>query len=51
MAYIVSEIAFAVSLVTTNAIAESMYTVCDEKGDHILLFDAIVDHRKNQKMQ
>ena len=32
---------------TANAIAESMYAMCDENGDHILLFDAIVDHRKN----
>ena len=31
----------------TNTIAESMYAMCDENGDHILLFDAIVDHRKN----
>ena len=26
-----------------------MYTMCDENGDHILLFDAIVDHKKNNK--
>ena len=32
---------------TENAIAESMYAMCDENGDHILLFDAIVDHRNN----
>ena len=24
-----------------------MYATCDENGDHILLFDAIVDHIKN----
>ena len=36
-----------VTKLTANAIAESMYAMCDEKGDHILLFDAIVDHRKN----
>ena len=30
-------------------IAESMYVMCDENGDHILLFDAIVDHKKNNK--
>ena len=34
---------------TANAIAESMYAMCDENGDHILLFDAIVDHKKNDK--
>ena len=32
---------------TANSIAESMYAMCDENGDHILLFDAIVYHRKN----
>ena len=30
-----------VTKLTANAIAESMYAMCDEKGDHILLFDAI----------
>ena len=34
---------------TANAIAESMYAMCDKNGDHILLFDAIVDHKKNDK--
>ena len=37
-----------VTKLTKNAIAESMYAMCDENGDHILLFDAIVDHRKNE---
>ena len=32
---------------TANAIAESMYAMCDENGDHILLFDAIVYQKKN----
>ena len=36
-----------VTELTANAIAESMYAMCDANGDHILLFDAIVDHRKN----
>ena len=36
-----------VTELTANEIAESMYAMCDENGDHILLFDAIVDHRKN----
>ena len=36
-----------VTELTANTIAESMYAMCDENGDHILLFDAIVDHRKN----
>ena len=26
-----------------------MYAMCDENGNHILLFDAIVDHKKNDK--
>ena len=38
-----------VTELTANAIAESMYAMCDENGDHILLFDAIVDHKKNDK--
>ena len=33
---------------TANAIAESMYAMCDGNGDHILLFDATVDHKKNE---
>ena len=36
-----------VTELTANAIAESMYAMCNEKSDHILLFDAIVDHIKN----
>ena len=36
-----------VTKLTANAIAESMYAMCDENGDHILLFDAIVEHKKN----
>ena len=38
-----------VTELTANVIAESMYAMCDENGDHILLFDAIVDHKKNNK--
>ena len=38
-----------VTKLTANAIAESMYAMCDKNGDHILLFDAIVDHKKNGK--
>ena len=36
-----------VTKLTANAIAESMYTMCDENGDHILLFYETVDHKKN----
>ena len=36
-----------VTELTANAIAESMYAMCDENGDHTLLFEALVDHRKN----
>ena len=38
-----------VNKLTANAIAESMYAMCDKNGDHILLFDAIVDDKKNNK--
>ena len=38
-----------VTELTANAIAESIYAMCDENGDHILLFDAIVYHKKNGK--
>ena len=38
-----------VAELTANAIAELMYAMCDKNGDHILLFDAIVDHKKNDK--
>ena len=36
-----------VTELTVNAIPGSMYAMCNENGDHILLFDAIVDHKKN----
>ena len=38
-----------VTKLTANVIAESMYAMCDKNGDHILLFDTIVDHKKNDK--
>ena len=38
-----------VTKLTANAIAESMYAMCNKNGDHILLFDAIFDHKKNEK--
>ena len=38
-----------VTELTANATAESMYAMCDKNGDHFLLFDAIVDHKKNNK--
>ena len=38
-----------VTELTKNTIAELMYAMCDENGDHILLFDVIVDHKKNDK--
>ena len=36
-----------VSELTANMIAESIYAMYDENGDHILLFDSIIDHRKH----
>ena len=38
-----------VTKMTANLIAESMYAMCDENGNNILLFDAIVDHKKSDK--
>ena len=35
-----------VTELAANAISKLMYAMCDENGDHILLFEAIVDHRK-----
>ena len=34
------------SAVTANVIAESMYDMCDEDGNRVLLFDAMVAHRR-----
>ena len=36
-----------VTELTANAISESMYAMCDENSDHILLFYALVHHNKN----
>ena len=36
-----------VTKLTVNAIVELMYAMCDANCDHILLFDEILDHRKN----
>ena len=36
-----------VTELTANVIAESMYAMCDENGESVLLFDSIVDHRKD----
>ena len=36
-----------VTELTANVIAQSMYEMCDENGDHVLLLDAICDHQKN----
>ena len=38
-----------VTELNANAIAKLMYAMCDKNGDHILLFDAIVDHKKDDK--
>ena len=34
---------------TANAIAQAMYAQCDDDGNEYLLFDCIVDHKKNDK--
>ena len=36
-----------VSELTANVIAQSMYEMCDENGDHVLILDTMIDHRKN----
>jgi hypothetical protein len=38
-----------VAELTANAIAEAMYTLCDDNGNKYLLFDCIVNHKKNDK--
>ena len=37
-----------VTELTANAISDSIYATCKKNGNHILLFDAIVDHKKNE---
>ena len=34
---------------TANAIARAMYSSCDDDGNEYLLFDCIIDHKKNDK--
>jgi hypothetical protein len=36
-----------VSELTANTIAESMHSMCDEDGNHILIFDEICDFRRS----
>ena len=38
-----------VAELTANTIAEAMYALCDGNGNEYLLFDCIVDHKKNDK--
>jgi hypothetical protein len=38
-----------VAELTANAIAQAMYASCDDDGNEYLLFDCIVDHKKNDK--
>ena len=38
-----------VAELTANVIAESMYASCDNQGNEYLLFDSIVDHKKNDR--
>jgi hypothetical protein len=38
-----------VAELTANAIAEGMYTLCDNNGKEYLLFDCIVDHKKSDE--
>ena len=34
---------------TANAIARAVYSSCDDDGNEYLLFDCIIDHKKNDK--
>ena len=36
-----------VSELAANAIAESMYAMCDEDGHQVLMFDSVLDHKKD----
>ena len=33
---------------TSNVIAQSMYSMCDKDGYQVLIFDAIVDHKRDE---
>ena len=33
---------------TANVIAQSMYSMCQEDGYQVLLFDAIIDHKRDE---
>ena len=37
-----------VTELTANVIAQSMYSMCDKDGYQVLLFDAIVDHKRDE---
>ena len=38
-----------VAELTANTIAEALYALCDDNGNKYLLFNCIVDHKKNDK--
>ena len=44
--YVVKFDSGEVTELTANVIAQSMYSMCDEDGYQVLLFDAIVDHKR-----
>ena len=46
--YVVKFDSGEVTELTANVIAQSMYSMCDEYVYQVLLFDAIVDHKRDE---
>ena len=46
--YVVKFDASEVTQLTVNVITQSMYSMCDEDDYQVLLFDAIVDHKRDE---
>ena len=46
--YVVKFESGEVSELTTNVIAQSMYSMCGKNGYQVLIFDAIVDHKRDE---
>ena len=46
--YVVKFDSGEVTELTTNVISQSMYIMCDKDGYQVLLFDAIVDHKRDE---
>ena len=46
--YVVKFDSGEINVLTDNVIAQSMYSMCDEDGYQVLLFDDIVDHKRDE---